>query len=448
MTPLPASEYRDSTMHAAWKRSVPPAPQHAPRWPLIATLLTLALFATSAAQPTGEDWFTLVATGTAMDVRTAIDAGADALERDADGWTTIAVAAAMNPDPAVIEVLLAAGADHGERVGAAEWTPLMVATMSTPNVEVVRALIASGADVHARDTRGATALHTAAQWAPYRHARPYLLDTHTVGATNIDGDVVTLSAPFTSGTGLFEATIYLEYLDFEFSARIVAIDDGTKLRLTEAVWPRSNPRLDGITLYTPRTAWLDTTAKASAASIGQALLEAGADPDATTDTVSTPLMVATTAGLTELMHVLLSSGANVNARSERGRTALMYAATRGKTSGVLQVLLDAGADVNARDGHGWTALMDAAHLNRDPDVPRALLDAGADVNARNEGGRTALIYAARRNSNPLVLQVLLEGGADAAITDRSGLRAIDYARDNEHLQGTDAYWRLNDASFD
>ena len=42
----------------------------------------------------------------------------------------------------------------------------------------------------------------------------------------------------------------------------------------------------------------------------------------------------------------------------------------------------------------------------------------------------------------------LDAGADPTATNRAGHRAIDLARQNEHLRGTDAYWRLNDASFD
>lgn len=649
-------------MYAGWKRSVASARQHAPRWPLITTLLTLALLATAVAQPTGEDWFTLVATGTATDVRAAIDAGADALERDADGWTTIAVAAAMNPDPSVIEILLAAGADPNERIGDAESTPLMVAARSTPNVEVVRTLITSGADVHARTTRGSTVLHATAEWAPYSHARPYLLDTHTVDTTTIDGDLVTLSAEFTSETGIFRATLYLvaEYDDqddfeYEWTSRIASVsDDGMTLRLTDGLFPGETVRLDQVTLTTPRTVWPTTSEGTTAAEIGQLLTDAGADPSAHNDrgvtalhhaawelgsadymrvllasgadvnardqlnstpimstglrenlealqvlvefgvdanardaTGRTTLMIAAQGATDpEFLRALVEAGADVNARDSRGRTALMTAAWSTTSTHAIQVLINAGADVNARGEFGWTALMRAAsnanpdvlHLliaaganiderdelgsraldraasmNQDPaavlallaagadanardehgrtalkwaaqnenpavlqalidagadvnarstnaaaggvtalmdaarlstnpavlvtllnagasvnardtvgatalmraarhnDNPatlRVLLDAGADINARNNFGETALMLAAHRNRNPAVLNALLDGGADATIVDNSGRRAIDYARENEHLHGTDAFWRLHDASFD
>ena len=40
---------------------------------------------------------------------------------------------------------------------------------------------------------------------------------------------------------------------------------------------------------------------------------------------------------------------------------------------------------------------------------------------------------------------LLIGGAKAK--DKDGKTALDYAKKNEALKGTDAYWKLNDASF-
>ncbi len=58
------------------------------------------------------------------------------------------------------------------------------------------------------------------------------------------------------------------------------------------------------------------------------------------------------------------------------------------------------------------------------------------------------MHAGRWNWTPEVLQALLDASADATALDGDGRRAIDYARENEYLRGTDAYWQLNDASFD
>ena len=49
--------------------------------------------------------------------------------------------------------------------------------------------------------------------------------------------------------------------------------------------------------------------------------------------------------------------------------------------------------------------------------------------------------------NAETVTALLEAGADPKARDNSDELPFDYARDNENLQGTDAYWKLNEARF-
>ena len=153
-------------------------------------------------------------------------------------------------------------------------------------------------------------------------------------------------------------------------------------------------------------------------------------------------------GSAEDVQAALDAGANVHARDDDGRTALMLAAWLNENPEVVQVLLDAGANLETRDSFGATVLMLAAWLNENPDVVQVLLDAGANLETRGRTGMTALMIAAWLNENPEVVMVLLDRGADATATHSSGRSVIDYARENEHLQDTDVYWRLHDASFD
>ncbi len=54
---------------------------------------------------------------------------------------------------------------------------------------------------------------------------------------------------------------------------------------------------------------------------------------------------------------------------------------------------------------------------------------------------------AAMHGNAGAVRVLLGAGADPKALDNSDELPFDYARDNEKLQGTDAYWKLNEARF-
>ena len=110
-----------------------------------------------------KDFFELVSTGTSARVLAAIREGANATDGDRLGVTPLMAAAARNPDPQIVALLLAAGAQVGGR-DAMEETPLMYAARSNPSVAVIRSLLEAGANVNDRDFFGMTALMMAAQF--------------------------------------------------------------------------------------------------------------------------------------------------------------------------------------------------------------------------------------------------------------------------------------------
>ena len=149
-----------------------------------------------------------------------------------------------------------------------------------------------------------------------------------------------------------------------------------------------------------------------------------------------------------IISALLDAGAEVNARTEGGQTPLHLAAMWSKTPAIITALLDAGAEVDARNKYGWTPLHYAAENSKTPAIVTALLDAGAEVNARDEVlGSTPLHHAAMSSTTPAIVTALLKAGADARAVDKDGRKPLDYARDNKALAGSDAFWRLNDASY-
>ena len=133
-----------------------------------------------------------------------------------------------------------------------------------------------------------------------------------------------------------------------------------------------------------------------------ACLEAGADPNARTDSVpfdsfffvsgpfggDTPLHFASIYSRDRMITVLLAAGARVNARDVEGMTPLHVAAGRNRYPAVVAELVEGGADLNARDRHGNTPLH-ASRRNGNPAVPLLLLELGADPVLVNDSGQVA-----------------------------------------------------------
>ena len=176
-------------------------------------------------------------------------------------------------------------------------------------------------------------------------------------------------------------------------------------------------------------------------------LDAGADPNSRTSEGRTPLhSAALFSDAATVILALLEAGADLHSRSEFGETPLHLAAMN-STPDVIHTLLKAGADVNARGEERATPLHYAAVINANVSIIHALLQGGSDPNARMEYGETPLHAAAMMNENPAVLVALLDGGADPIARDDDDQTPWDYAKENESLEGTTAYWCLNDARW-
>lgn len=150
----------------------------------------------------------------------------------------------------------------------------------------------------------------------------------------------------------------------------------------------------------------------------RALIEAGADVNASDELSLTPLMKSVVGGLPGAIDLLIEKGADVDAKGFREHAVLSMAATAGNIMAVRK-LLAAGAEVDAgKDTYSGTALVRAASSGHKNDVlvVKELILHGADVNAVCDR-ETVLMHSALR---PSIMKLLIEAGADIEAKDAEG----------------------------
>jgi ankyrin repeat protein len=246
-------------------------------------------------------------------------------------------------------------------------TPLQFAVREG-SMDTVKTLVDAGADVNKRSEFGWTALLVATQNRYYKIG-VYLLDH---GADpNIANEGGWTPLYIATDNRNIEGGDYptrkpdMDHLDF--IKRLLAAHANPNLRMRSSTETR--------TVFTHQ--WLleeGATPFLRAAQSGdivllKLLLEHGADPNISTESKVTPLMVASGIGWVQ---------------------GVTYEWSPQQTLETVKLLLDLGADVNAQDVlDGRTALMGAAHKGRN-DVVELLVQHGADLSLRDIGSRDSI----------------------------------------------------------
>lgn len=147
----------------------------------------------------------------------------------------------------------------------------------------------------------------------------------------------------------------------------------------------------------------------------RALLDDGADVNASQGDGMTALHWAGEVGTEAMARLLISSGATVEAETRLGGLTPLLIAAEAGNGPVVRVLVESGADVDARSTVGGGSAIHYAAESGSVETVRTLIDHGADPNARqSRWGQTPLIYAASMDRSE-VIKLLLEQGADPAI---------------------------------
>ena len=222
-------------------------------------------------------------------------------------------------------------------------------------------------------------------------------------------------------------------------------EEGSLQQITDAIENGANVNARSIVGETPLMA---AAASNLNPEVITALVKAGADVNAREDELKmTPLMMAAQFNTNpKVITALINAGASVNEKHDNGWTPLMWAAGFNSNPEVVTIFVKTGANVNEKDDKGFTSLIWAATFNSNPDVIETLIKAGADVNAKENRGFTSLMWAAWKNPNPEVIITLLENGADPKEKNNYGRIALSYARENEQLNNSEAFKKLEEVS--
>jgi ankyrin repeat protein len=145
------------------------------------------------------------------------------------------------------------------------------------------------------------------------------------------------------------------------------------------------------------------------------LLENGANMNASSSFVSTPLHLAISSDRNDLCRLLLESGPgrsrpDANTPDTRGNTPLQRI-VEGENVQLAKWVLNAGGNVNVKKPENGRMPLHTATLTGNTDMAKVLLEHGAEVNGKETNGTTPLQIAATHRLYEIA-KLLIDRGAD------------------------------------
>ena len=155
----------------------------------------------------------------------------------------------------------------------------------------------------------------------------------------------------------------------------------------------------------------------------QAIIDHGADVNATNKNNETALMGACGKGNTDAIDVLLNAGADSNVTNVAGATWIHYAVIGGCSKETLHAIIDHGADTNATNKYNVTALMGACEKSNTEAID-VLLNAGADGSVTDVMDATWIHYAVHGGCSKETLQAIIDHSAEVNATNKTNVTAL------------------------
>ncbi len=337
--------------------------------------------------------------GDVAGVQKALAAGASV--KTGTGTTALSLAA-LHGHAAVVNALLAAGADP-KITDQTGMTPLAVAAAQGHN-GVIDALASHGADLNATDKDGITVLMAAASANRVATVKLLLTRGADVNATSSDGASALMAASF----GGYRQTADLLLAG---GANVNSEDSAGRTPIMAAALS-GNP------------------------DIGQALIAKKANIQAEDKGGSTALTYAAANGHLAFVQLMLKAGLKKNPD-----VSMAYAA-RGCNTGIVRALLDNGAKVTATvEGSPALSLASAGNCL---ETAEFLITKGADVNAADDKGMTAMMEAAAWGFDGVVKLLLAKGG-DMEVRNKDGQSAWTLAAVGQHLEVVELFKQAREA---
>ena len=342
--------------------------------------------------------------------RMLLDAGAPVAAATASGETPLHGAASKGRG-GIARMLLDAGAPVAAATASGE-TPLHGAA-SEGHGGIAKMLLDAGASVAAATASGETPLHLAVRWNEAAVARALIEAGASPTGEYPDRLREKWSIPERGVTHLHVAAS-------RGSPEVAAalIDAGADMEATDAAGRTPLHRAaGGVQKGDGDLANLLATTGQGAAEmhehgkdgVARLLVEAGANVDATRGDGMTPLHLAASRSRLALAEALLDAGADVDA-SAAGATPLHVAARRGHLA-CAELLLRRGAAVDPPRAPGLGSPLLVAIANDWEHVATLLVEHGADANARDENGETAAAIAERERMNGVLVRLLEADGS-------------------------------------